>query len=77
MKAKEVLTYGFSLLFLLGLIVVFSQAFQDISAPVTSSESFSDALWSTWGATLIIVSFVLFAGATGILVLLGGGWRWE
>jgi len=77
MKAKEVLTYGFSLLFLLGLIVVFSQAFQDISAPVTSSESFSDALWSTWGATLIIVSFVLFAGAAGILVLLGGGWRWE
>ena len=77
MKAKPVLTYGFSLLFLLGLIVVFSQAFQDISAPVTSSESFSDALWSTWGATLIIVSFVLFAGATGILVLLGGGWRWE
>ncbi len=77
MKTKTFLTYGLSVLFLLGLIVVFSQAFQDVSAPVTSSESFSEALWGTWGATIIIVSFILFAGGAGILVLLGGGWRWE
>jgi hypothetical protein len=77
MKTKTLLTYGLSVLFLLGLILVFSQAFQDVSAPVTSSESFSEALWGTWGATIIIVSFILFAGGAGILVLLGGGWRWE
>jgi hypothetical protein len=77
MKTKTVLTYGLSLLFLLGLIAVFYQTFQGVSSPITPSESFSKALWGTWGATIIIVSFVLFAGATGILVLLGGGWRWE
>lgn len=77
MKTKTFFTYGLSVLFLLGLILVFSQVFQDVSAPVTSSESFSEALWGTWGATIIIVSFLLFAGGAGILVLLGGGWRWE
>jgi len=77
MKIKTVLTYGLSLLFLLGLIIVFYQIFQGVSTPITPSESFSQALWSTWGATIIIVSFILFAGGTGILVLLGGGWRWE
>jgi hypothetical protein len=77
MKRKTILTYSFAFFFLLGFIYVFSDAFQGISSPVTSSESFSQALWSTWGATIIIVSFILFAGGAGILVLLGGGWRWE
>lgn len=77
MKTKTVLTYGLSLLFLFGLITVFYQTFQGIVTPITPSESFSQALWGTWGATIIIVSFILFAGGTGILVLLGGGWRWE
>jgi hypothetical protein len=77
MKAKTVLTTGLALLFLLGLLYIFYQPFQGISTPITPSESFSQALWGTWGATIIIVSFVLFAGGAGILVLLGGGWRWE
>ena len=77
MKTKTILTYGFSLLFLIGLIYVFFHVFQNVTTPVTSTESFSQALWGTWGATIIIVSFILFAGGTGILVLLGGGWRWE
>jgi hypothetical protein len=77
MKTKTILTYGLSLLFLLGLIYIFYQAFEGVSAPITPSESFSEALWGTWGATIIIVSFILFAGGAGILVLLGGGWRWE
>ena len=77
MKTKTILTMGLSLLFLLGLIYIFNQAFQGVQTPITSSESFSQALWGTWGATIIIVSFVLFAGGAGILVLLGGGWRWE
>jgi len=77
MKVKTVIIYTVAVLFLLSFFYVFSGAFHDISPPVTSSESFSQALWSTWGATIIIVSFILFAGGAGILVLLGGGWRWE
>jgi hypothetical protein len=77
MKVKTVLTYGIAVLLLLGLVFIFYQAFQDVSPPLTTSESFSEALWGTWGATIMIVSFVLFAGGAGILVLLGGGWRWE
>jgi hypothetical protein len=77
MKVKTVLTYGIAVLLLLGLVFIFYQAFQDVSPPLTTSESFSEALWGTWGATIVIVSFVLFAGGAGILVLLGGGWRWE
>jgi hypothetical protein len=77
MRAKPWITYGMALLFLLGILFVFYQAFQGITPPSTTSESFSDALWGTWGVTIVIVSFVLFAGGAGILVLLGGGWRWE
>ena len=77
MRRKPVLTYGIAVLFLLGLVIVFSQAFQGVVLPSTTTESFGDALWGTWGATIVIVSFILFAGGTGILVLLGGGWRWE
>lgn len=77
MKVKTVLTYGIAVLLLLGLVFVFYQAFEEVTPPLTTTESFSEALWGTWGATIVIVSFVLFAGGTGILVLLGGGWRWE
>jgi hypothetical protein len=77
MKVKTVLTYGIAVLLLLGLVFVFYQAFEEVTPPLTPTESFSEALWGTWGATIVIVSFVLFAGGAGILVLLGGGWRWE
>jgi len=77
MKTKTGLTYGIAVLLLVGFWFVFYQAFEGLSPPITSTESFSEALWGTWGATIVIVSFVLFAGGIGILVLLGGGWRWE
>jgi hypothetical protein len=77
MKTKTGLTYGIAILLIVGFWVVFYQAFEGLSPPITSTESFSEALWGTWGATIVIVSFVLFAGGAGILVLLGGGWRWE
>ena len=77
MKVKTVLTYGIAVLLLLGFMFVFSQAFEGVSTPITSTESFSGALWGAWGVTIVIVSFILFAGGAGILVLLGGGWRWE
>lgn len=77
MKIKTVLTYTIAILLLIGFVFVFYQAFEDMSPPMTLTDSFSEALWGTWGATILIVSFVLFAGGAGILVLLGGGWRWE
>jgi hypothetical protein len=77
MKIKTGLTYSVAILLLVGFWFVFYQAFEGVSPPITSTESFSEALWETWGVTIIIVSFVLFAGGAGILVLLGGGWRWE
>jgi hypothetical protein len=77
MKTKTCLTYGIAILLLIGFWFVFYQTFEGLSPPITSTESFSEALWRTWGATIVIVSFVLFAGGAGILVLLGGGWRWE
>jgi hypothetical protein len=77
MKAKTGLTYGIAILLLVGFGFVFYQTIEGVSPPITSTESFSEALWGTWGATIVIVSFVLFAGGAGILVLLGGGWRWE
>lgn len=77
MKVKPVLTNGLAVLLFIGFLFVFSEVFTGASAPVTSTESFSTALWGTWGATIVIVSFILFAGGAGILVLLGGGWRWE
>jgi hypothetical protein len=77
MKVKIIVTYGIAFLLLIGFIVLFSQIFEGASQPVTPTESFNEALWSTWGATIVVVSFVIFAGGAGILVLLGGGWRWE
>jgi len=77
MKVKPFLTYGIAVLLLIGFVFVFSQAFQGVTQPFTTTESFSEALWGTWGVTIVIVSFIIFAGGTGILVLLGGGWRWE
>jgi hypothetical protein len=77
MKGKPVIIYGIAVLLFLGLLVVFYHSFQGISLPSTTTESFSESLWGTWGVTIVIVSFILFAGGAGILVLLGGGWRWE
>jgi hypothetical protein len=77
MKRKSVLTNGLAFLFIIGLIFLFYQAVQGITTPITPTESFSQALWGTWGATIVVMSFIIFAGGAGILVLLGGGWRWE
>ena len=77
MKIKPFLTYGIAVLLLIGFVFVFYHAFQGVTLPVTTTESFSEALWGLWGVTIVIVSFIIFAGGIGILVLLGGGWRWE
>jgi len=77
MKKKPVITYGMSALLLIGLIVLFYHTLPGVSPPMTLTGSFNEALWGTWGVTIMIVAFIIFAGGAGILVLLGGGWRWE
>jgi hypothetical protein len=77
MKIKPLILYGIAILFLCGMTFLFYDGLQGVKAPTTSQESFSNALWGTWGVAIVIVSFVIFAGGAGILVLLGGGWRWE
>jgi uncharacterized membrane protein YgdD (TMEM256/DUF423 family) len=77
MKIKPFLTNGIAILLLLGFLFVFYQMFQGVTPPVTTTESFNETLWSTWAASILIISFILFAGGLGILVLVGGGWRWE
>jgi hypothetical protein len=77
MKKKPVVLYTIGILFLCAMIFLFYKGLQGVTAPSVSQESFSNALWGTWGATIVIVSFVIFSGGAGILVLLGGGWRWE
>jgi len=77
MKVKPFITYGITVLLFIGFVFVFYHALQGITPPKTTTETFSEALWGTWGATIVIASFIIFAGGASILVLLGGGWRWE
>jgi hypothetical protein len=76
MKTKTVITYGMSAILFLGLLLLFYHSIPNVG-PATSTQPFNEALWDTWGMTIVIVAFIIFAGGTGILVLLGGGWRWE
>jgi hypothetical protein len=73
---KPVLIIVFAALLLI-MMMILRIKLGGIQTPVTSNESFSGALWNTWGLSILIMSFILLAGGTSILVLLGGGWRWE
>lgn len=77
MKTKSVITYGMSALLFLGLLLLFYHSIPNVAPAATSTQPFNEALWGTWGMTIVIIAFIIFAGGTGILVLLGGGWRWE
>jgi len=75
---KPYITYGFAILLILGLIAIFSGAFRNgITAPETTAQDFSHALWGNWGLIAVIIGFVIFAGGMGILALLGGEWKWQ
>jgi len=77
MRIKTVFIYGIAILLFFGFVFVFYHVLQGVTPPETTTETFSEALWGTWGVTIVIVSFIIFAGGASILVLLGGGWRWE
>lgn len=74
---KKYITYGVAVLLLCDLLVVFSAAFSGLRVPETVSKPFSEALWNNWGFAIVIVALIIFASGAGILVLLGGKWRWE
>lgn len=75
---KPYITYGLTLLLWVGLIGMFWGVITtNLIAPSTSTESFGIALWNSWGITVVIVALIIFASGAGILVLLGGKWRWE
>ncbi|HVQ01300.1 MAG TPA: hypothetical protein VMT57_07280 [Candidatus Thermoplasmatota archaeon] len=77
MNTKPVITYGMSAFLFLGLLLLFYHSIPSVAPAATSTQPFSQALWGTWGMTIVIIAFIIFAGGAGILVLLGGGWRWE
>lgn len=77
MMMKTSITYGIAILLFVIMGVFFYQSLGPTTAPATTTENFGVALWGTWGLTIVIVGFIIFAGGAGILVLLGGGWRWE
>ena len=74
---KSYITYGFAILLLIGVGVMFYDVVIEAKAPATVQEPFGYALWNSWSFTIIIISVIIFAGGMCILVLLGGEWRWE
>ena len=74
---KPYITYSLAVLLWIGLIFIFLGVFTTLEAPGITNEPFSDALWNGWGVSVVIVALIIFASGAGILVLLGGKWRWE
>jgi len=74
---KTFILYGFAVIFLIGLLVLFSGVFSEektsdlAKKPLDNSfQGFSKTLWEHWGMAIVIVSLIIFASGAGILVLL-------
>ena len=77
---KTYIVYGFALLFLIGLLVLFSGLFiegkfaditkKPFDQPNEQFQDFSNSLWNSWGLTIVIVAVIIFSSGTSILVLL-------
>ena len=77
MNKKNMILYGFALLLLFSMIILFRGLTVTVDHPEPIDYSFSETLWNTWGLTIIIAAFIIFASGAGILALLGGAWGWE
>jgi hypothetical protein len=77
MNKKTIIIYIFAFIFLLCMIVLFHSITTTIEPPEQQNYSFSETLWNTWGLTIVIAAFIIFASGAGILALLGGAWGWE
>jgi hypothetical protein len=74
---KPYITYPFIILLFLVLLIPTYMVIAEIQPPTITTISFPQSLWTQWGATILILAFISLAGAASVLVLLGGGWRWE
>ena len=77
MKIKSILLSLFAILLLITFVLLFYRTINEVRTPNVITESFGAVLWNTWGISIVIVAFVIFAGGASILVLLGGAWRWD
>lgn len=77
-SSKPYVIYALAILLFLGIMVLSYRMTGEISKePTVSKESFRAALWDIWGIAIVVIAFIILAGGIGILVLLGGDWRWE
>jgi hypothetical protein len=75
---KPYIVYALALVLFLCIMVLSYRMVGEISKePDVSKESFRESLWDKWGITIVVIAFIIVAGGMGILVLLGGDWRWE
>ena len=78
MNLKPFITYAFAfLLFILILIMLYRLVPDTPLEPRVATGSFSQALWNQWGTAILVLAFISLAGGASVLVLLGGGWRWQ
>lgn len=76
-KKKPYITYAFAIVLFLILLIPTYRVIGEVQQPTVATPSFAQSLWTQWGAAILILAFISLAGAASVLVLLGGGWRWE
>ncbi len=78
MNLKPIITYAFAfLLFILLLIMAYRLLPEAPQEPRVATNTFSQTLWNQWGTAILVLAFISLAGGASVLVLLGGGWRWQ
>jgi NADH:ubiquinone oxidoreductase subunit 6 (subunit J) len=76
---KFLLTAAFAGLFalvLLGLYADYGMNAADREAP-ESEPALSDSLWSDYAWAALVIGIIIFAGAVGVLALVGGETKWR
>jgi len=75
---KPYIIYALALILFLGIMTLsYHITTVKIEKPQVDTEPFRESLWNKWGVAVVVISFIILAGGAGILVLLGGDWRWE
>jgi hypothetical protein len=74
---KPYITYPFAIILFLILLIPTYRVIAELQPPSVSTPAFAQSLWNQWGATILVLAFISLAGAASVLVLLGGGWRWQ
>jgi NADH:ubiquinone oxidoreductase subunit 6 (subunit J) len=77
---KFLLTAAFAGLFALVLIGLYADYGMDAADREASEEEpvpLSDALWSDYAWAALVIGIIIFAGAVGVLALVGGETKWR